>query len=315
MLSRRQFFLTSAAIAAPTKMTPRERIDRALRGEEVDRSPFSYWYHFLLEKYPGDRHAKATLDFHRNFRTDLVKVMSDFPYPKPSGRWYELKVEEDPFPEQIRALEIIRKGLGGNAYFIETVFNPYNQAEKLSSKQEVLRLKQENPQALLDALEAIAKSEANHARKAVATGAAGIFLAIANAEDGVLSREDYVKFSEPFDRMVLDAVASAPLNTLHLHGSRVYLDRFYKGWPAPVINYSAHATGVSIAGMRERFSGVLMGGIDERDYRTLSEDELRSQWQAARKAAGRKFILAPGCSVPNETTAEEMRRLTRVVGA
>ena len=58
-----------------------------------------------------------------------------------------------------------------------------------------------------------------------------------------------------------------------------------------------------------------MCGLDERNFRTLTEAELKRQWQAAKKAAGPKFILAPGCSVPNETTDEEMLRLTRVLGA
>jgi hypothetical protein len=29
-----------------------------------------------------------------------------------------------PFPEQLRALELIRDGLRGQAYFVETIFNP-----------------------------------------------------------------------------------------------------------------------------------------------------------------------------------------------
>ncbi len=310
-MNRRQFVFGSAAaaMAAPSKMTSKERIDRALRGEEVDRPPFSFWYHFGLEKLPGSHHAKATLDFQRKFRTDLVKVMSDFPYPK------ERKVFEDPFPEQIRALGIIRDGLAGQKYFVETVFNPWNQAEKSVGKEEVQRLKQANPQELLDRLEMIAKSEANHARRAVQAGAAGIFLAIANAGDGVLSREEYVKFSEPFDRMVLDAVKSARLNIIHLHGKDVYLDRFYRGWPPAVINYSPVTTGVPVAEFRKHFDGVLVTGIDEVNYRKLSGADLKRQWQSAQQAAGRKFILAPGCSVPNETTDEEMLRLPRVLGA
>ena len=52
---------------------------------DVDRPPFSYWYHFGLEKEPPDRFAQTTLNFHQKFRTDLVKVMSDYPYPKPPG--------------------------------------------------------------------------------------------------------------------------------------------------------------------------------------------------------------------------------------
>jgi uroporphyrinogen decarboxylase len=290
-------------------MTPRERVDRVLAGKEADRLPFTFWYHFGLEKLPGDRHAQATLDFHRRLRTDLVKVMSDYPYPKETG------FVANPFPEQIRALEMIRDGLGGKAHFVETVFNPWNQTVKTWSKDEVSRLMSERPQQLLDRLENVAKSEASHAKRAIAAGASGIFLAIDNAIDGVLTREQYKKFSEPFDRMVLDAVRSAPLNILHLHGDKVYLDLFWKGWPAAAVNYSSVATGVPIAEARKKYSGVLLGGLDEVNFRKLTPEQLLQQWKQSHQAAGAKHILTPGCSVPNDTTDKELLRVTRMLGA
>ena len=302
-------------MAVTGKLTSKERVDRALAGADVDRPPFSLWHHFRLQAFPGERHAAATLDFHRKFRTDIVKVMSDFPYPKPAGGIEAIKPEANPFPEQLRALDIIREGLAGRNYFVETVFNPYNQAQKTFSKPEVQRLKQEQPQVLLDALEAIAESEVNHVRKALGAGAAGIFLAIDCAVPGVLTPEEYAKFSEPFDRMVLDAASGAHFNILHLHGDKVYLDLFWKGWPPAVINYESHLTGVDFAAARRQFSGVLMGGVDEVNYRTLSEAEIARQWHAAAAAAGKKYILTPGCSVPDNSTDEELIRLAHVVGA
>jgi uroporphyrinogen decarboxylase len=321
MLTRRQFMVsTGAAVAAACgtakpAMTSRERVDLALKGEPLDRPPYTFYYHFGLENEPGERHAAATLDFHRKFGVDVVKVMSDFAYPKPEGDWFTPQVSDNPFPQQIKALELIRDGLSGKTYFIETIFNSWNQAEKISSKEEVLRLKEENPQALLDALEAISKSQASHARKAIEAGAAGIFLAIANAQFGLMTEEEYSEFSEPFDRMILEAVADAPLNTLHLHGDKVYLHRFHGGWPAAVIQYSPHTTGVPIEKFRQSYGGVLMAGIDETNFRTLSQQDIETQWRAAASAAGPKFILAPGCSVPNDTAGEELQRMVAAVTA
>ena len=320
MITRRKFLVAAAAVPAfaansGTALSRKERVDRALKGASVDRPPFTFWHHFGLEKEGPEKHAAAILDYHRRFRTDLVKVMSDFPYPKPTGPWYSLKAIDNPFPQQIRALELIRDGVAADAYFLETIFNPYKVAENLSSPEDVVRLRQEKPQALLDALEAIGRSEANHAKRAIAAGAYGVFLAIANAQPEFMSESDYAKFSEPFDRMVLDAVKGAPLNTLHLHGDHVYLDRFARRWPAAAINYSAHGTGVSIEAMRKKYGGVLMGGIDEKNYRTLTEAQIREQWEVAQRGAGKRFILAPGCSVPNESTDAELDRMVKVVGA
>jgi uroporphyrinogen decarboxylase len=242
-------------------------------------------------------------------------VMSDYPYPKPAAEWYVLKEEKNPFPQQVIALEKIRDGLRGEAYFVETLFNPWKVAENLSSVEEVRKLQREKPQALLDALEVIAKSEANHARRSIAAGAAGVFVAIANAQDGYMTPADYAKFSEPFDKMIFDAVRAAPLNVLHLHGDKVYLDRFYQGWAAQAINYSTHGTGVPIAEVRAKYSGVILGGLDEVNYRKLTPADLKRQWADARKQAGAKFILTPGCSVPNESTDAELSQLPKMFGA
>jgi len=296
-------------------MSSRERVDRALEGREVDRTPFSFWHHFGLQKEPPEHFVRATLNFHAQFKTDLVKVMSDFVYPKPAGQWYEVREESNPFPAQIAALTSIDKSLGRQAHFVETIFNPWKVVENLSSTQEVMRLKEEKPQRLLDTLEIIAKSEANHARLAVAAGASGIFLAIANAQDGILSQNDYAKFSEPFDRLVLQATVQSPLNTLHLHGDKVYLDRFYKGWAASAINYSLHGTQVPISSIRQKYSGVLLGGLDEVHFRALSLETVRSQYESARKAAGPRFILTPGCSVPNDSADAELLRVPQALGA
>lgn len=321
MTSRRSLLLAAAGVLAPaaksaTTVPSKERVDRALDGKPpLDRPPFSFWHHFGLEKEGPESHARATLSFHRQFHTDLVKVMSDFPYPKPIGQWYGLTEQQNPFPAQIRALEMIREGLGNEAYFVETIFNPWNVAEKLSSPQEVLRLKAENPKALKDALEAIARSEANHARKAIAAGASGIFLAIANAQPEFLSEEDYGHWSAPFDRSILQAVKDAPLNILHLHGDHVYLRRFAQGWPARAINYSVHGTGVAFSEFRKSYQGVLIGGLDEKKFRSLDENELKLEWHRAQEQAGRRFILAPGCSVPNDSTDAELKRLVSVIGA
>jgi len=290
-----------AAAPATASLTSKERVDRALAGRDLDRPPFTLWHHFGLEKFGPQKHADATLAFHRDYGTDLVKVMSDFPYPKPNGPWWSLREEPNPFAAQIQALDMIKAGLGGKAHFVETIFNPWNVAEKLSSKQEIAQAMRLEPKKLLDALAVIARSEANHAKRAIAAGASGIFLAIANADPMVMNRDEYRRFSEPFDRIVLEAAKEAPLNVLHLHGALVHFDLFQRGWPGTVINYSTAATGMSMESARSQFDAVLMGGIDETGYGKLTLDQLRAQATSARKACGARFILAPGCSVPDNS--------------
>ncbi len=315
MVNRRDFFLGMAGFAVPggKELSPKERVDRVLAGRSPDRPPFSFWHHFHDEHQPGRKHAATTLDFARRYRLDIVKVMSDYPFPKPAGSaWHDLKPVENPFPEQVKALELIRDGLAGQKHFVETVFNPWNQATKISSKEAVMELMRSRPQALLDALEAIARSEANHVRRALEAGASGIFLAVDNAQKGILSLEEYRRFSEPFDRMVLEAAKGAPLNILHLHGAKVYLDHFWQGWPVQVIHYSAHETGVPLAAARKKTSAVLMGGLDHRNVVGAREAQVRSMLRDA-AAAAPKWICAPGCSVPDESPHAQLLALSRIL--
>jgi uroporphyrinogen-III decarboxylase len=59
---------------------------------------------------------------------------------------------------------------------------------------------------------------------------------------------------------------------------------------------------------------VIAGGIDEIDYRKLPVEEMRRQWRSAAEAAGKRFILTPGCSVPNDSQPEDLIRLPRLLG-
>src|ERR1035437_4398067 len=324
MIDRRRFLLSAAAaagvacaqpvlgeVAGRKALTRKQRVDRVLAGHDVDRPPFTHWHHF--EPQTAEVHAKVTLDYHWKYKTDIVKVMSDYPYPKPAGNWYELKALDNPFPEQIRALELINSGLHGDAYILETAFNPWQVAINLSSREELARLRQENPQRLFDALEVITQSHINHAKRAFAAGASGILFAVANCKPSELSLADYARFSAPFDKKFVDAIAGARLNFLHLHWENEYVNQFV-GFNVPVINWSVQTSGVQVSAVRSKFSQTIATGIDEVKYKVLSPAQMREQWQSASSAAGSKFILTPGCSVPNDTTDEELSRLPEVLG-
>ncbi len=287
-----------------------ERIDRVLAGKDTDRPPFSFWC-----RHDGgtpEVHARRTLEFHGTYRTDLVKVMNPDSYPAPSGRWYEIPVSTNPFPCQIRTLEIIRGPLMGRAYFVDTLFSPWTVAETLSSTEEVLQLKEENPQALLDALDAITRSEINHVKRSLAAGAAGIFFAVPNAHSQALAISDYAAFCRPFDKLILDAISNAKLSILHLHVESAYLNQF-RGFRVPVVNYSMAASRIPVSLMRRMHDGVIAAGIDERTQKDLADGDLRAQWRVVVEAAGPRLILTSGCTLEDGTSLEELSRLSRLL--
>ncbi|WP_035354810.1 hypothetical protein [Edaphobacter aggregans] len=103
------------------------------------------------------------------------------------------------------------------------------------------------------------------------------------------------RYTRPYDKRVFDTLADTKLSVLHLHYlERQYLDQF-KGFNAPVIQYSVRTSGIPIADVRKQYSQPIAGGVDEIDFEKLTIPEMRTQWTEARKEAGAKYIAAPGC--------------------
>jgi uroporphyrinogen decarboxylase len=312
-------------------LTHKERVDRALRGQDVDRPPFTFYHHY---KAPTPQlEAQDHLDFHRTYKTDIVKVMNDFDYPQSkTGKWYELKPLDSPFPDQLTTLQLVRDGLNSDAYFIDTIYGPYMTAMILFQSQpqfanlpksdevrdeqikSLHEFQQQNPEAWHGALEAITQSTINHIRHTKEIGASGALVSIFNAESKFGSVSDYEQDSRPYDKRVFDALADTKLSFLHLHYlERPYLGQF-KDFNAPVIHYSVKTSGIPISEVRKQHSQPIAGGVDEIDYEKLTVDEIRQQWTEAWREAGSKYIAAPGCSVPDNSTPEALARFPQSFG-
>jgi uroporphyrinogen decarboxylase len=340
LLNRRQFISAMAAatamtavrssFASATHLTHKERIDRALRGEDVDRPPFSFWHHY--KRPTAQLEAQDHLEFHRRYDTDFVKVMNDFDYPRSTtGKWYELEPVKTPYPEQLHTLELVRDGLQGNAYFVDTLYGPYMTAMLLlaaepefagkknaEDRSEVIgsihKFQKENSAGWEQAMEAITQSTINHIRQSQEIGASGTLVSIFNATSKFGSVSDYERYSRPYDKRVLAALADSKLTILHLHTlERPYLEQF-RDFSAPVINYSVKTSGIPIAEVRKVYAQPIAGGVDEVDFDRLTTEEIRKQWTLAREQAGSKYIITPGCSVPDASTDAELDRMPRAVG-
>jgi uroporphyrinogen decarboxylase len=342
-MNRRSFLRSAAATTATlalsrpafpntAALTHKERVDRALGGQDVDRPPFTFYLHY--KRPTAQLEAQDHLAFHRAYKTDIVKVMNDFDYPQSkTGKWYELKPLDSPYPQQLETLRIIRDNLNGDAYFIDTLYGPYMTAMILfQSQPEFANVghSEADDRKLIDALhdfqlhhteqwhtalEAITQSTIHHIRRSKEIGSSGALVSLFNTHSKYGPIADYDRFSRPYDKRVLDALADTRLTFLHLHNlDRTYLDQF-RDFHAPVIQYSTRVSGIPIADARKVYSQTLAGGVDEIDFQKLTTAQMRTQWKSAKEQAGGKYIATPGCSVPNASTPAELSRLPQALGA
>jgi uroporphyrinogen decarboxylase len=297
-----------------------ERVLNALKGDEVDRPPFSFWYHFGLQHMPGLKHAETEIEFFRAYDLDFLKVMSDYSYPLPKGveaiesrsDWEALEPVEagaECWAEQLSAISVIKERIGDEALFIETIFSPWTTARRLARSDFLVEAREGHPEVLLAAMDCIATSLANYAREAVARGAAGIFLSVSAATDDVMSHEEYDTWCRPFDLKILEAVRDAPFNVLHIHGSRIHFNSLLD-YPVSAINWSHSTTLPMLKEGMARAGKTVMGGIDETTADRVSAPELMRQVEETLNAVGtRGLIITPGCSVPTDTPDRNLRAI------
>ena len=255
-------------------MNKLERIDAVLAGQVPDRPPVSLWYHFGLQHAGGNGFARATLDFFEHYDFDFLKVMNDYFYPAPEGvdtvrgpeelrRFRPFDPSNTAWREQLRALEIIQTALGTRAYFVDTVFDPWQSLRRGLAGEQMEKLMRRHPEALTRALEVVTANLVTYCRESYKRGAAGIFLSIAAGAE-ILTREDFLAFVKPHAARLLQAIAGeGVLNIAHIHGDDLFFDDVLD-LPVPVFSWwDRGPQGPDLSSVRARTDACLMGGIDQ----------------------------------------------------
>ncbi len=285
-----------------------ERTRAAINGRQVDRAPFTLWYHFGNQHASPERTAQVHLEFFEYYDLDLLKMMNDYDYPMPDGmevmaapadlkRLTPLDVTRTPMGRQLKALELIAQALKGKALFVDTMFNAWNTMRRNLVKEAMEDLMANHPRELEAALETVNQNLIQYALASLERGSAGIFLSVpASAE--FVTAEQYARFMRPFDLRLLNAIrGNGEFHILHAHGEKLYLDQLL-GYPAQAISWADLNGGPTIAEMGKRTPLTLMAGLDHVHFAYVSTRVIRNQVRSALSQAGNtKFILAPGCSV------------------
>jgi len=308
------------------EMTKTERVMAAVTGEEVDRIPVCFWHHFRPHG-SGRRMAEATLEFFEaTFDLDILKIMPDLPYPFPRRSIHTLddwriiepiNVERSRFFHQ-RAVSIqaLRDAVGYETPIIMTVFSPLCEAMNFADTRELFfEFCDESPAVVHEALATIAENLRAHIQDCIDAGADGVFFALQGCTGALMTRERYRELGRPYDLLALQGARDSWLNVLHVHGDRDLFFEAVLDYPVQVLSWSDRLAGPSLREARGMTSKCLMGGWHE--FGALSNgpvDVIRSEAEdAIKQTGGRKFILANGCSVPDDTDEQWLHAARELV--
>ncbi len=304
-------------------MNKKQLVDSVLEGRPVAYPPLSMWYHFGVQHADGETFARTVLDYFRYYDFDFLKVMNDYFYPCPDGldavrtgadlkRLAHFDPEQTQWRQQFKALRIIQAALKDEAYFLDTVFDPWQSLNRNLAAENIQHLMDNEPQALLQALDVIADNLIAYCKIALKIGAAGIFLSIPAGSE-ILSREQFLTFVKPFANKILESIHGlGPMTTLHVHGKELFFDDVLD-LPAPVFNWwDRGPDGPALGQVLGKIMGCVMGGIDQTLVARRTRSFLKQHVAQALELGGKeRFFLANGCSIDTWTYPGAIETMVR----
>jgi uroporphyrinogen decarboxylase len=319
-----------------SRMTHWERIRATLKGEETDQVPIALWRHWPPDDETPEGLAGVTLLWQKTYDFDLVKLTPTGTYGiedwggrttytsadhgmrtviglgvTAADQWprlAQLDVSKGYLGNQIAAVKLVAEELKDSAPILQTVFSPLTTARKLAGDQIFtdLRLK---PEMLKAGLQIIAETHARFVVESIRAGAHGVFFATQCDSYRLLNKAEYREFGEYYDRIILDAVRpEAEIIMIHAHGQDIMFD-LVANYPADAINWHDRLTKPTLQEAHQRFSGMLVGGINE--WQTLLKGPAAAIQAEIREAiaqtGGRRYMVGPGCVVPINTSPLHIR--------
>ncbi len=304
----------------------RERLERCLSLEQLDRVPVALWRHFPVDDQDPFLLAKAISAFQNQFDFDFIKVtpsssysvrdwgVTDFwhgnaegtrdyqPVIKTPDDWNRLK-PLDPIKGDLgltlTTLRLLKKSYGTKTPILQTIFSPISQAKHLVGKANLLVHLRQYPDALHSALRVITETTIRYVNEILKTGIDGIFFAVQHANPTLLSHIEFLEFGKQYDLLVAQAFSNFWLNIAHIHGEPIMFDDICD-YPVQVLNWHDQSTWPSLREGKHRSGRVVCGGIRQWETMVLgtSEDVKREAFAAINKTGGKEFILGTGCVVP-----------------
>jgi uroporphyrinogen decarboxylase len=314
-------------------MTSRDRVLAALRGDEVDRVPVSFWGHVYHRESSASELVAHTMERWNRFHWDWIKLnprkhyhvedwgvryrYSGVPDAKPvleswpvhtAADW--AKIQDIPHDagalgEHIESVRMLRAQLPADVPILATVFTPLAILGELTEPATVLLDHLTSAPAQVErALETVTRVFERHVAALMRAGADGLYLATVDwVCRAFVTPESLRRWSRPYDLRLLAAAGASPYHTLHVcKGDNLLFE--FADYPVGAFSWDATAAGnPSLSEALARLPGAVMGGIAHEG--ALQEREpaaaLAQYRRALEETGGRRWLAAPGCSIPPTT--------------
>ena len=305
-------------------MQKRERLERAIAGEPVDRVPVALWRH-----WPGDDQryadlARSTIDFQHDYNWDFVRVMPSRNFQvvdygvqdiwegdalgirqitkrviSRSLAWTEIRPlspSRGQLLQQMQCLKLIGQALGSEQVpVLQSIYSPLVQAAQLAGRQKVLRDMRVRPDRLRSGLNQLTEGTIRFldALRKI-PGIAGVFLVTEFASHDIMSEAEYAACVLPHIQNIL---ADLPdhwwLNIVQVRGPSPMLPLF-GDLPIQALNWDTRIEEDGLTKAKSHFNFASCGGLNDADDLLSGTPALLTSVirDAVNQSESRRFILS-----------------------
>ena len=283
------------------EITKRERVMAAIRGQDVDRIPLSFFGHNRIAERLPETNAAHLLQQNSKFGWDFMKINLSSTY---YGEAWECKYRWDPdrspvegllivdpilkkaddfntlakldiqnsvLAAQIMVTKLIYDETKGSIPCAHTIFSPITIAGFLAgatarSPSELLFVRhvmRNNPEAFHNGMLTISQSMTDYAREAIRNGADGIFVTNTTWTRDAITEEEYKTFVAPYELPILQAAKEegATFNIMHMCRENIMFN-ILSNYPVEVLSYdSLNPRNPSLGEAIVKTNKALWGGI------------------------------------------------------
>lgn len=326
-------------------MRKRERLERAIAGETVDRVPVSLWRH-----WPGDDQryadlARSTIDFQHDYNWDFVRVMPSRNFQvidygvqdawcgDPSGiraikkrlinrslDWTQLRPlapGRGALSQQVECLRLICGALeSDNVPVLQTIYSPLAQAAQLAGSQRLLRDMRVRPDRLRSGLNHLTESTLRFLESLrKLPRLAGIFIVTEFASHDIMSEAEYAEFGlPPLESIRSNMPEQWWLNIVQVAGSSPML-KLVGGLQVQACNWDVGAGSIELAEATSLYGGATCGGLNDHHDLLLGTPSLlqASMRDALEQSDQRRLILSGSGEGQVTTPTSNIRAIRSIV--
>ncbi len=299
-------------------MNKRELMLNLVEGRApVGYTPAAFFLHFGPEYHTGQAAIDRHLQFFRHTGMDFVKIqyeqgMGTYPIASPADWARAPRLSEDDFAPTVNVVRGLVEAAGREALVVLTLYSPFMWARHLAGADVLHAHLREHPAEVVKGLEISTQNVLTLVRACKRAGVDGFYASTQGGEAFRFGGTDlFEKLVKPTDLAVWDELASCRFNILHVcdyEGSYDDLTPFLD-YPGHVVNCSLavgdrHMTPKDAAAL---FGRPFMGGLERKGIlATGTPAEVRRAVQAVLADAPDRFILAADCTVPGDTSWDNL---------